>query len=147
MRGYRSVIPVRTSRRDILLAAGSTLALQPSAPPQSSGESYLELLLRRRGELERLVVGFSEEVNRLKASNCTPSSRRRLYRTRRAEARASQALERLEWVIVDTPAETLDDVALKLRFCAELQGYGGEPAGCGRRSPSKSNCCGRSSPI
>lgn len=36
---------------------------------------------------------------------------------------------RLEWVIADTPAETLDDVALKIRFCAELQGYGTEPAG------------------
>ena len=28
-----------------------------------------------------------------------------------------------------TPAETLDDVALKVRFCSELQGYSGEPAG------------------
>ena len=105
------------------------MALRPLAMPQTGGESYLALLLRRRGELERLVVGFSDEVDRLKAGDCSATLRRRLHRARRAEVRASQALERLEWVIADTPAETLDDVVLKLRFCAELQGDGGEPAG------------------
>ena len=96
--------------------------------PRSGGESYIALLLHRHGELERLVSAFNEEMDRLNAGGASPALRRRLQRVRRAEARAGQALERLEWVIADTPAETLDDIVLKLRFYAELQGYGGQAA-------------------
>jgi len=126
MRQGRNALPARTSRRDILLAAGSTLALRPSLVARSSGESCLALLLRRRAELERLLMGLGDEADRLRAAGSRPMQRSRCVR--RAEVRASQALERLEWVIADTPAETLDDVTLKLRFCAELQGYSGESA-------------------
>ena len=127
MQQDRNALPAHTSRRDILLAAGSTLALRPSLVARSNGESCLALLLRRRAELERLLMGFGDEADRLRAGGSRPT-RQRLRCVRRAEMRASQTLERLEWVIANTPAETLDDVALKLRFCAELQGYGGEPA-------------------
>ena len=129
MRPGRSTLPARTSRRDVLLAAGSALALRPVPVARSEGESYLGLLLRRREALERLIVGFGDGADRLRAAASSPVVRRRWRALRRAELRASRALERLEWVIADTAAESLDDVALKLRFCAELQGYGGEPAG------------------
>ena len=69
MRRDRSVVPTKTSRRDVLLAAGSTLALRPAAMPRSNGESYLALLLRRRDELERLITGFADQVDRLRAES------------------------------------------------------------------------------
>jgi hypothetical protein len=122
MRRDRSIVPARTtSRRDVLLAAGSALALRPSTA--SSGQSYLALLLRRRAELEQALIGFGDEADRLRAAGASPVVRRRLRRARRAEIQAGQALERLDWVIADTPAEGLSDIALKVRLCAELQGY------------------------
>lgn len=127
MRRRPPAVPALTSRRAVLLAAGSALAVPAlQAVPR---QSYLGTLLKRRDELERLIAGFADAAERLQGSALSPALRRRWRDTRRAEARASQALERLEWVIADTPAETLDDVALKIRFCAELQGYGTEPAG------------------
>jgi hypothetical protein len=132
MRQDRSAFPARTSRREVLLAAGSTLALRPSAVARSGEESYLALLLRRRAELERMVTALADAADRARPAPrdaLSPATRKQLRSLRRAASRASQALERLEWVIADTPAETLDDVALKLRFYVELQGYGGEPAG------------------
>jgi predicted aminopeptidase len=122
-----TTVPAVTSRREVLLAAGSALALRRSDLQVARRPSYLAVLLRRRDELERLVASFDAAGAQLRKNACSPSIRKQLRAARQAEVRASQALERLEWVIADTPAETLDDVALKVRFCAELQGYGARP--------------------
>jgi hypothetical protein len=129
MQKARSAISTSTGRRDVFRAAGSTVAVRDSRGPWSGGNSYLERLLRRRNELEHLLAHFGTAIEQLRSTPCSAPVRKQLRAARTAEARANQALERLEWVIADTPAETIDDVALKLRFCAELQGYGGEPAG------------------
>ena len=104
------------------MAAGSTLALRPSPAAPAPNKSYLELLLWRRAELELLLIGFGDEVDRLRVAGSSPAVRR-LGCVRRAEMRASQALERLEWVIADTPAETIGDVGMKLSLLTALQGY------------------------
>jgi hypothetical protein len=127
MRRRTTAVPTVTSRREVLLAAGSALALRRSDIQVARRPSYLAVLLRRRDELERLVASFDAAGAQLRKNACSPSIRKQLRAARQAEVRASQALERLEWVIADTPAETLDDVALKVRFCAELQGYGARP--------------------
>ena len=110
------------------MAAGSALTVRQSAQPRSGGESYLALLLRRRDETEQLIVHFGDAAEQLKKAASRLPIRKQLRAALRAEARASQALERLEWVIADTPAETSDDVALKLGLWAELQGNGVQPA-------------------
>jgi hypothetical protein len=127
MRRRSTELPVVTSRREVLLAAGTALALRPSVG-RLRGRSYLETLLQRRDGLEQAIAGFDAAATQLRKSVSSPLIRRQLRSARRAEARASEALERLEWVIADTPAESLNDVALKIGFCAELQGYGVQPA-------------------
>jgi hypothetical protein len=96
--------------------------------PRSGEESYLALLLRRRVELERMATALADAADRARPAPkeaLSPTMRKQLRSLRLAASRASQALERLEWVIADTPAETIGDVLLKLRLCAELQGYSG----------------------
>ena len=133
MRQDRSKNPIRTRRRTVETAAASPPALRPSRMPPSGDEPYLERLLRRRRELERALLAFSAEADALSAAGPSSALRRRLHRVQRAEVQASQSLERLEWVIADTPAETLEDVEWKLRFWAELQGD--EGPGTGWRAP------------
>ena len=124
MARQRVSLPALTSRRAVLLATGSAIALRPERA-ESAAASYLQRLLMRRDELQRVMVDFADEADRLRAEPCSPLLRKRLRALRRAELRASRVLERLEWTIADTPAESLGDAALKLRFCAELQGYDG----------------------
>jgi hypothetical protein len=111
----------------MLLAAGAALALGHPDLRATGLQSYLAVLLQRRDELEQRVADYAA-LAQLRRSPDTPPLRKQLRASRRAEAQAAQALERLEWVIADTPAESLDDVALKIRFCGELQGFGAQPA-------------------
>jgi hypothetical protein len=87
--------------------------------------SYLERLLRRRQELELVVLGLNHKAARIEGSSFSPAQRRHLRATRRAEVQAGQALERLDWVIADTPAETIEDVVLKHAMLTALLGYAG----------------------
>jgi hypothetical protein len=128
MRRRSTAVPAVTSRREVLVVAGKALALRPSGVGRLRSRSYLEILLHRRDGLEQAIAGFDAAATQLRKSVSSPLIRRQLRSARRAEARASEALERLEWVIADTPAESLNDVALKIGFCAELQGYGAPPA-------------------
>jgi hypothetical protein len=128
MRRRPSTVPAIASRREVLLGAGTALALGSPYRRAKQAQSYLARLLRRREELEQLVVHFDAVASNLCRGPITSPIRKPLRAVRRAEIEASQALERLEWVIADTAAETLDDVALKLRFLAELQGYAAPPA-------------------
>ena len=125
MRRARSVATAATSRRAALLAGGSALALRRSRGAVICGESYLQLLLRRRLELTRVIAQLGDATERLNVNRASPFNRRRLGSAPRAEARASQALDRLEWLIAQTPAETLGDIGLKLGMLAALQGYAG----------------------
>jgi hypothetical protein len=102
-------------------AGGSALVLRRSHVRVGRRRSHLAVLLGRRDELEQLVASFDAAATQL-GENPSPLSGRQLRAVRRAERHASEALERLEWVIADTPAETREDVALKIRFCAELPG-------------------------
>jgi hypothetical protein len=129
MRRRPPAVPALVSRREVLLAAaGPALVLRSSDPRAKPIPSYLARLLQRRDELEQLVVHFDTAATQLRRGGSTPSLRKQMRAARQAEARASAALERLEWVIADTAAETLDDLALKLRFLAALQGYAVQPA-------------------
>jgi hypothetical protein len=128
MRRRPPAVPALISRREVLLAAGPALALRPSDLRPKLSQSYVARLLRRRQELEHLVGRFDAAATQLAQAAITPWSRKQLRAARRAEIEASRTLEQLEWVIADTSAETLDDVAQKLRFLAELQGYAAQPA-------------------
>jgi hypothetical protein len=120
MRRRPAALPVVASR-DMPSAAGSALVLRRSHVRVGRRPSYLAVLLGRRDQLERLVARLDAAAAQAR-ENPSPAIRKQLRAARRAESHASQALERLEWVIADTAAETLDDVALKIRFCAELPG-------------------------